>query len=172
MPTAEPEITTPGAQAARSPEPMAETGIAGAVADSGDAVMDTDRPTTARGHCARNVPTSLLRRAMEPPTSPRTRARSPLLAMVIILRTPAIQEVEDALSLALVALVLGTRPAVTPAMVAEQLQLHFGIPDERVAVGRTSPDDFIARFSDAKDLERVLRSPWLTTAPFALRWCR
>lgn len=66
---------------------------------------------------SRVVPTTLLRRAMVPPASPRSRTRSPLLAMVVIPRTPALQEAEDSLSLALVALVLGTRPHVTPFMV-------------------------------------------------------
>lgn len=88
--------------------------------------------------------------------------------MVVIPRTPAIQAAEDALSLALVALVLGTRPAVTPAMAREQLLEHFGISEDRVSVHRTRPDDFIAHFSNHEDLERVLNVPWPAAAPFAL----
>lgn len=158
------------AQVPRSSEVAVDADIVGAV----DAVEGTDAPasTTVGPDRLRTVPTSLLRRAMEPPASPETRARSPLLAMAVIPRIPAIQEAEDALSLALVALVLGMRPAVTPAMVREQLLVHFGISEERVTVRWTSPDDFIARFSNADDLERVLNSPWPVSAPFTLRWRR
>jgi len=59
-----------------------------------------------------------LRRVVETPASPRSRASAPLLGMVVIPRTDALRAEEDSLSLALLALVLGTRTTVTPAMVA------------------------------------------------------
>jgi hypothetical protein len=55
--------------------------------------------------------------------------------------------VEDALSLALLALILGMWLAVTPAMMLHHLQEHFGIAGDQVTVRRTRPDDFIVQFS-------------------------
>lgn len=65
----------------------------------------------------RQYPLSLLRRVVDPPASPRSRAKTPLLQLVLVPRTPALQAEENALSsLALLALVLGMRPPVTPAL--------------------------------------------------------
>lgn len=118
--------------------------------------------------CPGPVLASLLRRVLEPPASPRTRAQTSLLGLVVIPRTPALQAAEDALSLALVALVLGTRPAVSPAMVRDQLHVHFGIDDDLYTVHRTRPNDFIVHFSRQEDLEVVLNTLWLAAAPFSL----
>lgn len=74
--------------------------------------------------------------------------------------------------MALVALVLGTRPHVSPAMVVEHLGRHYGIEADRVSVHRTKPDDFIVHFSRAEDLDLVLGSAPPLEAPFTLRWCR
>ncbi|CAD6272682.1 unnamed protein product [Miscanthus lutarioriparius] len=120
----------------------------------------------------RGYPRSLLRRVEEPPASPRTRAKTPLLQLVVVPRTPALQAVEDELSLALVALVLGTRPAVTPAAMLHYLHEHYGITEERVTVRRTRPDDFLVRFSRQADLELVLDNQRPEGAPFALCWRR
>jgi hypothetical protein len=88
-------------------------------------------------------------------------------------RTPSIQVAEeDALSLALLALVLGTRPLVTPAMMLQHLHDHYGITEDRVTVRTTRPDDFIIRFSSQEDLERVLSTPEPAVAAFVLRWRR
>lgn len=71
------------------------------------------------------------------PASPSTRARDPLLEMVVVPRTAAMQEAEDTLaSLALLARVVGTRPPVSPAMVREFLRDSFGIVDDLVSVRR------------------------------------
>lgn len=43
-------------------------------------------------------PRSLLRRVEAPPASPRTLARTPLLELVVVPRTPSLQAAEDALS--------------------------------------------------------------------------
>ena len=105
-------------------------------------------------------PANSLRPAMQPPASPRSRASAPMLGMVVVPRSPELQAQEDALSTALLALVLGTRLAVTTAMVTNQLRGHFGIDDSTFSVRRTRPDDFIVRFTRQEDLDIVLRSPW------------
>jgi hypothetical protein len=74
--------------------------------------------------------------------------------------------------MALLALVLGTRPTVTPAMVLAHLGEHFGILEDRVSVRRTRPDDFLVRFTHPEDLELVLSSPVPEGSPFVLRWRR
>ena len=74
--------------------------------------------------------------------------------------------------MALLALVLGNRPAVTPAAVLQQLEEFYGISGDHVTVSRTRPDDFIVRFGSEQDLRRVLDSPRPVGAAFTLRWRR
>ena len=93
--------------------------------DAAGAGAALDRPDSHAPEQPHRIPRSLLPRAQSPPASPRTRARTPLLELVVVPRTPAIQAAEDALSLALLALVVGTRPAVTPAMVLAHLGEHI-----------------------------------------------
>jgi len=92
--------------------------------------------------------------------------------MVVLPRSAEIDEAESSLSLALVALVVGTRPPVTPAMVASQLQEVFGLDGASFTVKRFWPDDFIVCFSREVDLNVVLSSEWPAGAPFSLRWRR
>lgn len=69
--------------------------------------------------------------------------------------------------MALVAMVGGTRPPVTPAMVRTYLQDHFGFT--AVSVRRHAPQDFIVRFDHRDDLELVLGTP-ASSGPFTLIW--
>lgn len=96
----------------------------------------------ARHH---GYPRSLLWRVEEPPAT--TRASNPLLQLTVVPRTPSIQVAEDVLSLALLALMLGTRPLVTLAMMLQHLHDHYGITEDRVTVRTMRPDDFIIQFS-------------------------
>lgn len=68
----------------------------------------------------------------------------------------------------MLALVVGTRPAVSPAMMLAHLQEFFGITEDWVSVHGTTLDDFIVQFNNNDDLERVLRTPSPAEAPFAL----
>jgi len=141
---------------------------AGAVANQPDKVGDDPMPTQSQRPVDEATPPT-----SQPPASPRTRQRDPLVELVVVPRSAAIQEAEDFLSSsALVALVVGTRPSVTPAMVLSCLHEFFGIAVGSVSVRRTAPDDFIARFDRADDLQLVLSTPWPAAAPFALRWRR
>jgi hypothetical protein len=74
--------------------------------------------------------------------------------------------------MALLALVLGTRPLVSPTMMLQHLSDHYGVDGDNVTVCRTRPDDFIIRFSRREDLDRALGSPEPQCAPFFVRWCR
>lgn len=76
------------------------------------------------------------------------------------------------LSLALLALMLDTRPMVTPAMMLQHHHDNYDVMEDRVTMQRTRPDDFIVRFSNQEDLEWVLSTPELAAAPFVLRWRR
>ena len=112
-----------------------------------------------------------LRHVQQRPASPRTRAREPLLEMVVIPRSAAMQEAEDALaSLVPVAMVVGTRPPVSLTMVREHLQQSFGIGEDMATVRRFWSDDFIVRFTRREDLDLVLGTPPPLSAPFTLRW--
>jgi len=66
---------------------------------------------------------------------------------------------EDALSLALVATVGGTRPAVSPAMVSSYLFERFGLTVDDAAVSRHDPEDFVVRFGHREDKDWVLAAP-------------
>lgn len=161
--------STPEPQMAE-PEVIELVGGAHGAQDQGAPVMDNigshdtaaggapDRPDSLESDWPRRAPRSPVRRGQSPPASPRSRARRPLLELVVVPWTPAIQAAEDALSLALLALVVGTRSAVTPAMVLAHLVERYGVMDGRVTMRRTRPDDFIVRFSHREDLEMVLRS--------------
>lgn len=72
---------------------MPDVGGGSAVGAQGPSSGDPSRPRQGQG-----VPHSLLRRALHPPASPRTRAASPLLQLVVVPRSSAIQAAEDALS--------------------------------------------------------------------------
>lgn len=97
----------------------------------------------------------------------------PFLELVVAPRTPQLQATEDALSsMALVALIGGTRPAVTTAMVHQHLRTTFGVADEAMIIRRHAPEDFLVRFTRREDLEAVLGTPSDNGAPFTLIWRR
>jgi hypothetical protein len=82
-------------------------------------------------------------------------------------RSAELEAAERDLGLALVALVAGTRPPVSPAMVRDYLATFFGITD--ALVRRHDPEDFVVRFSRPEDVETVLHSR-VPGAPFRLIW--
>ena len=66
--------------------------------------------------------------------------------LLVIPRSAELQAAEQALSLALVAVVGGTRPPVSrhsPEMVGQHLFQAFGVQADRVSVRRHTPEDFI-----------------------------
>lgn len=77
---------------------------------------------------------------------------------VVVPRSAEIQMAEDALDLALVAVVGGTRPHLTTGMVYAYLFNRFQITANEVDVRRHAPEDFVARFQNAADRDRVLAS--------------
>ena len=95
--------------------------------------------------------------------------RGRLLEMVVVPRSAKLEAVELDLKLALVAVVAGTRPPVSPAMVRAYLTTHLGIGGVSASVRRHDLEDFVVRFSRREDLEVVLRTP-VHGAPFSLIW--
>lgn len=79
--------------------------------------------------------------------------------LVVIPRSAELQHAEDALGLALVATVGGTRPPVSPDMVSHFLLERFGIPQLDAVVSRHDPEDFVVRFRRSADRNRVLAAP-------------
>ena len=63
--------------------------------------------------------------------------------LVVVPRSVELQAAEQALSLALVAVVGGTRPPMSPEMVGQHLFQAFGVPADRVSVHCHTPEDFI-----------------------------
>lgn len=80
-------------------------------------------------------------------------------SFVVVPRSAKLQAVEDTLGLALVALVGGTRPSISPAMVTRFLFERFGIAAEDADVRRHEPEDFVVRFRHCQDRNHVLISP-------------
>jgi hypothetical protein len=67
-------------------------------------------------------------------------------------------EAEAELQNALVVMVGGTRPQVSPTQVQEYLEAFFQIGPDRVQVVRFHPADFLLRFSNRDDADRVLHA--------------
>lgn len=81
------------------------------------------------------------------------------MELVVVPRSDELQAAEDALGLALVALLGGTRAPMSPAMVCRYLYDCFGILAEEVDVRRHDPEDFVVRFHHRTDHDRVLAAP-------------
>lgn len=84
-------------------------------------------------------------------------------------RDAALQAAEDALSNALVAMVGGTRPPVSPTMVRQFLFERFGVGEDDVRVRRHDPEDFVVWFRRHEDRQRVLGT-LAVGAQFTLLW--
>jgi hypothetical protein len=87
--------------------------------------------------------------------------------LVVVPRSTELEAAERDLGRALVAVIAGTRPPVSPAMVRAFLAAEFGIED--ASVHRYEPEDFVVRFANRDDAERVLHTRVLNP-PFHLIW--
>jgi hypothetical protein len=90
----------------------------------------------------------------------------------IIPRKLTIDAAEAELSSALVAMVVGTRSAVSPAQVLDYLSSHFQVVTSEVRVRRSRPDDFLLFFNDGAVADRVLHAPSPAAGVFSLRFRR
>lgn len=91
----------------------------------------------------------------------------------MIPRTAETNAVEEALSsLALVAMVGGCRPPVTPADVCNFLESFYHVPAEAFTVCRYASEDFLVHFNATADLENVLHASVPLGTPFYLVWKR
>jgi hypothetical protein len=82
--------------------------------------------------------------------------RPHLSPIVVVSRTAELQRAEDALGLALVAMVGGSRPAVSTAMVTSYLFERFDITSLDAEVRRHEPEEFVVRFRHREDRDQVL----------------
>lgn len=115
---------------------------------------------------------------MPPPTPlpsppPDDSSRRPCIEMVIIPRSAEIDAVEEALSsLALVAMVGGIRPPVSPTDVSDQLSSFYNLPADVFSISRYALEDFLVRFNNRDDHEDILRVSVPIGTPFFLIWKR
>lgn len=108
-----------------------------------------------------------------PPPPPGHVSLRPRSEIIIFPQSAELDAAEEALSsLALVALVGGNRPPVSPAQVREHLQSFFRLPPEAFTVSRYAPEDFLVRFYSRNDLEGVLNGPVPIGTPFYPLWRR
>lgn len=87
--------------------------------------------------------------------------------MVVVPHSNELEVAELDLRLALVAMVAGTRPPVSPRMVRNYLNSFLGIID--VSVHSHDPEDFIVRFARSEDRDLTLRAV-VPNTPFTLIW--
>jgi hypothetical protein len=66
---------------------------------------------------------------------------------------------EIALERALVVMVTGTRPELTPSDVQAYIMGHFGLPSGSFMVHVHHPEDFLVLFRDYDVLQRILDAP-------------
>lgn len=78
--------------------------------------------------------------------------------LVVIHCTTPLQEADELLGSALVAVVGGTRPPVSTAMVARYLFDRFDISAEDADVCRHDPEDFVVHFRNRDDRDCILVS--------------
>lgn len=90
-----------------------------------------------------------------------------LAELVVVPRSMELEAAERDLGRALVAVVAGTRPRVSPAMVRAFLDEHYAIRD--ASVRRHEPEDFVVRFANHEDMIRVLHTR-IHDPPFLLIW--
>jgi hypothetical protein len=79
---------------------------------------------------------------------------------------------DERIANALVAMVGGTRPAVSPAQVLHYLASFYQVAEHQVVVCRSAPDDFILLFSDRVVADKVLLSNLPMGSPFVLLFQR
>lgn len=77
---------------------------------------------------------------------------------MVVPRTLEFQRAEDDLGRALVAMIGGTRPNVSTAMVYSFLANRFDITADEVVVRRHEPEDFHMRFWHSADRDHVLEA--------------
>jgi hypothetical protein len=95
--------------------------------------------------------------------------------LLVIPRTPAIDEAEAALANALAITVGGTRPMLSPEQVHDHLSRFFAIGEGEVQVKRYNRADFLLVFANRQLADRVLHAPPPPQAGISLsfrRWNR
>ncbi|XP_073364347.1 uncharacterized protein [Aegilops tauschii subsp. strangulata] len=102
-------------------------------------------------------------RAASPSPAPRLQMQMDT-AMVpselcVVRRTPAMDDLERRLQLAMVVYAGGARREISPEFVVEALQDKAGILAERVSIHRHRPEDFLVVFARAEDRNRVSAMP-------------
>jgi hypothetical protein len=108
----------------------------------------------------------------QPPASPSSLVRPRRFELRVIPRTQAIDEAEAALANALVVLVGGNRPTLSPEQVRHHLSRFYAIRDGEVQVKRYSCVDFLLIFTTRQLADRVLHAPPPPQAEFMLIFCR
>jgi hypothetical protein len=104
-----------------------------------------------------------------PPQSPvGVQSRHPRFELRVLPRTPVVNAVKDELASALVVVVRGTQPPVSPSQVLDYLSMHFQVSPVEVQVCRSWLDNFLLLFSDTAVLHRVLHAPTRSTGEVLL----
>ncbi|KAK1627408.1 hypothetical protein QYE76_001723 [Lolium multiflorum] len=106
--------------------------------------------------------------ALRAPAAGGELARRPARAACVLSRTVEIDEAEDALSRALLAVIVGVRRAVTTDEVAMALEDIHRLPPGSFSVHCHRPEDFLIFFATKEDRDMVLRDEVIESPFFRL----
>jgi hypothetical protein len=89
----------------------------------------------------------------------------------VIPHSAAINAAEAELAMALVAMVGGPCPVVSPIQVVAHFEGFFQVSPQDVHVRRSYPNDFLLVFNNVEMVDQVLHAPLPTGATFSLHFC-
>ncbi|KAM0824449.1 hypothetical protein ACQ4PT_070198 [Festuca glaucescens] len=101
----------------------------------------------------------------EPPSLDVLMQHRPDRALCYVRRSPAITEAESTLADAVTITIVGSRPPVSRAQLAEAIASRFNILEDLFDVYAFAPEDFLVHFSNSADRNRVLAVSGVISAP-------
>ncbi|CAL5033832.1 unnamed protein product [Urochloa decumbens] len=164
--------TPPGSLAASTP-----SGSQGEHAGNAGPPVNGRSSTSSPGRSSRSSPSGGPPQPPEAeprpePDVPGAPHRRPRVEFCIIPWSASIEANEQALGSALVAMVAGTRPVVSPAQVELFMSEHFELGRDDVEVRLYRPDDFLLVFRRRTDADRVLHADPPASSAFRLTFRR
>ncbi|KAM0914795.1 hypothetical protein ACQ4PT_011274 [Festuca glaucescens] len=100
-----------------------------------------------------------------PPSIEELMQHRPGRTLYYVHRSPAITEAESALADPVTIMIVGSRPEVSRAQLAEFISSRFDIASDLFDVYDFAPEDFLLHFSNNADRNRVLATAGILSAP-------
>ncbi|KAK1648165.1 hypothetical protein QYE76_065970 [Lolium multiflorum] len=133
-----------------------------------DPVLPAARRVVEEGRPRRSAEEQVIPLGLRAPAVGGELARRPTRAVCILPHTPEMDEAEEALSKALLAVIVGVRRTVSTEEVAMALEDVHGLAPGSFSVHCHRPEDFLIFFAVREDRDRVLGDGVLTSPFFRL----